>query len=103
MAEPSPRADPHTLLIRDLQVYYGESHALQGVKLELPHGVLSVVGRNGMGKTTLCNAIMGLVSTRSGSIRYRDREIRHRAAPCHCQHGHRLRAAGPAHLAQPHR
>ena len=45
------------LQVQDLQVYYGESHALQGVSLTLERGVLSVVGRNGMGKTTLCNAI----------------------------------------------
>ncbi len=67
-----------TLLIRDLHVYYGESHAIQGVDLDLPHGILSVVGRNGMGKTTLCNTIMGLVEARSGSIRYQNKEIRNR-------------------------
>ena len=48
------------LEIRDLNVFYGQSHALQGVNLTLGHGVLSVVGRNGMGKTTLCKAILGL-------------------------------------------
>ena len=46
--------------IRGLNVFYGASHALQGVELVLPKGVMSVVGRNGMGKTTLCKAIMGL-------------------------------------------
>ena len=56
------------LQIRDLNVYYGQSHALQGVNLSLDHGVLSVVGRNGMGKTTLCNTIMGLVPAASGTI-----------------------------------
>jgi len=60
--------------IRDLNVYYGASHALQGVELHLHGGVLSVVGRNGMGKTTLCNAIMGLVPA-SGSIRFGGREL----------------------------
>ena len=48
------------LSVKGLGVYYGQSHALQGVDLELGSGVLSVVGRNGMGKTTLCKAIMGL-------------------------------------------
>jgi uncharacterized protein (UPF0261 family)/ABC-type branched-subunit amino acid transport system ATPase component len=57
-----------TLEIRALNVYYGASHALQGVDLSLKGGVLSVVGRNGMGKTTLCKAIMGLVPVASGSI-----------------------------------
>jgi uncharacterized protein (UPF0261 family)/ABC-type branched-subunit amino acid transport system ATPase component len=63
------------LQVQDLQVYYGESHALQGVSLTLERGVLSVVGRNGMGKTTLCNAIVGLTSVRSGSIRFEGREL----------------------------
>ncbi|MEZ5934631.1 MAG: ABC transporter permease [Alphaproteobacteria bacterium] len=59
-----------TLQIRGLNVYYGASHALQGVDLTLDHGVLSVVGRNGMGKTTLCKTIMGLVPAASGSITF---------------------------------
>ena len=63
------------LQVQDLQVYYGESHALQGVSLTLEHGVLSVVGRNGMGKTTLCNAIVGLTPVRSGLIRFDGRDI----------------------------
>src|ERR1700727_1430553 len=63
------------LQVQDLQVYYGESHALQGVSLTLERGVLSVVGRNGMGKTTLCNAIVGLMPVRSGSIRFEGREL----------------------------
>ena len=58
------------LEIRGLNVYYGASHALQGVDLRLDGGVLSVVGRNGMGKTTLCKAIMGLVPAASGSISF---------------------------------
>src|SRR3984885_11675704 len=63
------------LQVQDLQVYYGESHALQGVSLTLERGVLSVVGRNGMGKTTLCNTIVGLMRARSGSVRFDGREI----------------------------
>ncbi|MEX2409125.1 MAG: ATP-binding cassette domain-containing protein, partial [Rhodovibrionaceae bacterium] len=58
------------LQIRDLHVFYGQSHALQGVELSLGRGVHAVVGRNGMGKTTLCNAIMGLLPVRRGSIRF---------------------------------
>ena len=57
------------LQVSGLNVYYGRSHALQGVDLTLPSGVLSVVGRNGMGKTTLCKAIMGLVPASSGTVR----------------------------------
>ena len=62
------------LVIEDLHVYYGQAHALQGISLSLSQGVLGVVGRNGMGKTTLCNAITGLVSAR-GSIRLAGEEI----------------------------
>ncbi|WP_144183234.1 ABC transporter permease [Elioraea rosea] len=58
------------LEIRGLNVFYGASHALQGVDLSLEGGILSVVGRNGMGKTTLCKAIMGLVPVASGTIRF---------------------------------
>ncbi|MCY4065461.1 MAG: ATP-binding cassette domain-containing protein, partial [Rhodospirillaceae bacterium] len=67
--------DPHALSIRDLHVYYGSSHALQGVDLELMSGVHAVVGRNGMGKTTLCNAIMGLLPVQRGSIRMAGEEL----------------------------
>ncbi len=63
------------LVIRDLNVLYGHSHALQGVNLTLEQGTLSVVGRNGMGKTTLCNAMMGLVPITSGSIEFNDRSL----------------------------
>ena len=55
-------------------MYYGRAHALQGVSLALDHGVLAVVGRNGMGKTTLCNAITGLVRA-SGSVKLAGEEI----------------------------
>jgi len=63
------------LEIKDLHVFYGESHAIQGVSMTLEHGVLAVVGRNGMGKSTLCNSVAGLKIFRSGSIRVLGREI----------------------------
>jgi len=62
------------LVIEGLDVYYGRAHALQGVSLQLDRGVLGIVGRNGMGKTTLCNAITGLVPA-SGSIKLAGEEI----------------------------
>ena len=80
MAERTP-----TLSVRDLNVYYGQSHALQGVTLSLGHGVLSVVGRNGMGKTTLCKAIMGLEPAASGTIAF---------------HGQALNGRPPAEIAR---
>ncbi len=64
------RSGVPALEVHDLNVYYGHSHALQGVTLRLDRGVLSVVGRNGMGKTTLCMAIMGLVPVASGDISF---------------------------------
>ena len=68
-------ASSATLQIRDLHVHYDQSHALQGVDLTLDEGVHAVVGRNGMGKTTLCNAIMGLLPVRRGSIRFEGGDI----------------------------
>ncbi len=76
MAERSSSAG--ILEVRGLNVFYGASHALQGVDLSLGHGVLSVVGRNGMGKTTLCQAIMGLVPVSSGSITFNGQSIANR-------------------------
>jgi ABC-type branched-subunit amino acid transport system ATPase component len=75
-----PERRPTDLLeIKGLNVFYGQSHALQGVDLRLEHGVLSLVGRNGMGKTTLCKAIVGLIPVASGSIRFMGEELIGRA------------------------
>ncbi|HEX9211984.1 MAG TPA: ABC transporter permease [Bradyrhizobium sp.] len=76
------RRSAAALEVRGLDVYYGHSHALQGVDLSLNTGVFSVVGRNGMGKTTLCKAIMGLVPVSGGSIRVRGQDITRRP-PAH--------------------
>ena len=57
------------LKVEDLDVYYGSSHVLHGLSLEAGTEPLSIVGRNGMGKTTLCQAIMGLVPAARGEIR----------------------------------
>jgi uncharacterized protein (UPF0261 family)/ABC-type branched-subunit amino acid transport system ATPase component len=65
---------PPLLQVRGLNVYYGHSHALQGVEFTIHQGVLAVVGRNGMGKTTLCKTIMGLVRASSGSIRFGNKD-----------------------------
>jgi branched-chain amino acid transport system ATP-binding protein len=69
MAEP-------LLAIDGVSAYYGRAQALEDVSFELAEGSTSIVGRNGMGKTTLCNAIVGLPPARvTGSIRYRGREL----------------------------
>ncbi|TAG26626.1 MAG: ABC transporter permease [Burkholderiales bacterium] len=62
------------LEIKGLNVYYGRAHALQDVSLTLDRGVTAIVGRNGMGKTTLCNTVTGVVPG-TGSIRVAGQEI----------------------------
>ena len=62
------------LVVEGLDVFYGRAHALQSVSLTLERGVLGIVGRNGMGKTTLCNAITGLVPAH-GSVKLLGEEI----------------------------
>lgn len=56
------------LAINALHVFYGASHVLHGVTLTAEAEPVAIVGRNGMGKTTLCKAVMGLVPVRSGSV-----------------------------------
>jgi uncharacterized protein (UPF0261 family)/ABC-type branched-subunit amino acid transport system ATPase component len=62
------------LVVEALDVYYGRAHALQTVSFTIDKGVLGIVGRNGMGKTTLCNAITGLVPA-NGSVKLNGEEI----------------------------
>ena len=55
--------------VRDLHTYYGDSHILHGVSLDLPEGrAVGLLGRNGMGKTTLIRTLMGYVRARSGQV-----------------------------------
>jgi branched-chain amino acid transport system ATP-binding protein len=56
------------LAVRDLHVRFGQAHILQGVTLEVGAKPLAIVGRNGMGKTTLCMAVMGMVAASEGEI-----------------------------------
>jgi len=63
------------LQVRDLHAWYGESHVLHGVDLDVGEGeVVTLLGRNGAGKTTTMRSIMGLVPRREGSIRYQGKE-----------------------------
>jgi branched-chain amino acid transport system ATP-binding protein len=63
------------LEIRDLQTWYGESHILHGLNLQVQPGeVVTLLGRNGAGRTTTMRAIMGLVGKRQGSIRVHGEE-----------------------------
>jgi branched-chain amino acid transport system ATP-binding protein len=69
-------ADQPLLVLEALNAYYGRAQALEDVNVEINAGSTSVIGRNGMGKTTLCNAIVGLPPARvTGSIRYRGTEL----------------------------
>ena len=61
---------------RDLNQFYGGSHTLRGTTLAVPEGSCTcVMGRNGVGKTTLLKAIMGLVQVRSGSVTFGGKEL----------------------------
>ena len=94
------RGSAPILAVEKLDVYYGRAHALQEVSLSLEHGVTAVVGRNGMGKTTLCNAITGLVPAR-GSVLLAGEEILGLRPDAITSRGG-LRPAGPARLALAH-
>ncbi len=64
------------LQIRELNTYYGASHVLQGISLEVAAGELvALLGRNGMGKSTTLKTVMGLVKGRSGSVTFDGRDI----------------------------
>ncbi|HXX66695.1 MAG TPA: urea ABC transporter ATP-binding subunit UrtE [Polyangiaceae bacterium] len=61
---------------REVHQYYGGSHTLRGASLTVPDGSCTcIMGRNGVGKTTLLRAIMGLVGVRSGSVTFDGREL----------------------------
>ncbi|HEY2144972.1 MAG TPA: ABC transporter ATP-binding protein [Steroidobacteraceae bacterium] len=64
------------LRVDDLQAWYGESHILHGVQFSVQEGeVVTLLGRNGAGRTTALRAIMGLVGARRGSVRVNDVEV----------------------------
>ena len=66
----------HALQIRDLHTWYGESHILHGVDIEVQSGeVVTLLGRNGAGRTTTLRAIMGLTGARRGSIQIYGTEV----------------------------
>lgn len=64
------------LRVRDLEAWYGESHILHGVGIDVREGeVVTLLGRNGAGKTTTIKSIMGMVRKRTGSVQYEGQEI----------------------------
>lgn len=68
------------LKIEDLHSGYGQSHVLHGVNLALPaHHAMGLLGRNGMGKTTLIRTLLGYVPATQGHVYWFDREVTHSA------------------------
>ncbi len=64
------------LEVQDIHTYYGRSHILQGISLDLEQGeVICLLGRNGAGKTTTVNSIMGYVHPKAGSITFEGKDI----------------------------
>ena len=64
------------LRVEDVHTYYGESYILQGATIEVPEKqIVALLGRNGVGKTTLVRSIMGLTPARRGKITFQDKEI----------------------------
>jgi branched-chain amino acid transport system ATP-binding protein len=67
---------PTLLAVNELQAWYGESHILHGVTFDVRAGeVVTLLGRNGVGKTTTLKSIMGMVEQRTGSVRLEGREL----------------------------
>lgn len=75
MSEQTVTESSNGLYVNDLQTYIGDSHILQGCSLKVEKQCVSLLGRNGMGKTTLLRSIMGLTPPQSGTIRWKNREL----------------------------
>ncbi|MEE9269397.1 MAG: ATP-binding cassette domain-containing protein, partial [Candidatus Krumholzibacteria bacterium] len=61
------------LSVDDIHTYYGDSYVLQGVSLDVPEGqIVAILGRNGMGKTTLIRSVAGLTPPRAGTIKFKE-------------------------------
>jgi urea transport system ATP-binding protein len=75
------------LKIENLNQYYSGSHILRNLSFEVPKGqVTTLLGRNGVGKTTLMKCLMGLIPSRTGTMRFNDRDIT--SAPPHTRVAH---------------
>jgi branched-chain amino acid transport system ATP-binding protein len=72
----SSTPDTPFFAIKDLNAFYGSARALEDVSFEMGKESVAIIGRNGMGKTTLCNSIMGITPPRpTGSIRFQGEEL----------------------------
>ena len=63
------------LAVEDVHGYYGSAHVLQGVSFQMGAEPVALIGRNGMGKSTLCAAIAGLLDSTTGSVRLGGTEL----------------------------
>ncbi|MFN8186827.1 MAG: ABC transporter ATP-binding protein [Gaiellales bacterium] len=82
------------LVVEGLDAFYGRAHALQGIAFELGAEPIAVIGRNGMGKSTLCKAIMGMSPPNAkGSIRFNGTELIGKPS-------HRIAATGIGYVPQ---
>src|SRR5581483_7459060 len=69
------------LEVQDIHTYYGDAYVLQGLSLKLEQGqILGLLGRNGVGKTTLVNSIVGFTPPRRGKILFKGDDITHKAS-----------------------
>src|SRR5665213_418815 len=72
----APGAGTPVLTVQNLQAWYGESHILHGIDFNVNAGeVVTLLGRNGAGKTSTLKSVMGIIGKRTGSVRFNDREI----------------------------
>ncbi|MCU1692757.1 MAG: urea transporter, ATP-binding protein UrtE [Frankiales bacterium] len=70
------------LVVEDLHVAYGRTEVVHGVSLDVPEGSLTcLMGRNGVGKSTLLNAVLGLLPVKQGSLRFGDTDLLRLSAP----------------------
>ena len=66
------------LEVNDINVYYGSIHAIKGVSFEVNEGeIISLIGANGAGKTTILQTVSNLLHSKTGSIKFLDEEIHH--------------------------
>ena len=89
MAEP-------LLVVENLDAYYGTAHVLEGVSLTMGAEPVALIGRNGMGKTTLCKALTGLLGVNGHSTG----SIRLAGEPIHGRPAHRIARAGVGYVPQ---
>ena len=73
-------SDAPLLAVEDVHGYYGTAHVLDGVSFSMGAEPVALIGRNGMGKSTLCAALVGLLASATGSVRLEGQELRGRPA-----------------------